>query len=367
MVENKLVVVIPAYEPPQKFIDYVNLLIEGGTDNVVVVNDGSNEKYRSVFDGIKAISKAVVLEYPKNQGKGYALKHAFSYVKENFDDTCIIVTADCDGQHSVKDVINLSKTASLNQDSLILGARDFSSPNVPKRSKFGNVNTRRAFNLLYGLKVTDTQTGLRAFSYKMLDKMLSISGKRFEYEMNMLIVLYKQNVNFIEVPIETIYEKKPDDVEKRSHFKTFSDSIKVWTVLLKNINFYIIGSILSVIIEYAVYTSCIYFFFKGFEQTHQLSLSQITARILSSIVNFFINYKFVFQGKGKSTIVRYYTLWAFQLTAVTLITTYLNIFSIPPVFFKMITDLLLAVISYRVQTVWVFPHGNKKQRKKISD
>ena len=358
MAQNKLVVVIPAYEPPFKFIDYVNKLIEGGANSVVVINDGSNEKYNNVFDEIKAINRATVLEYPDNHGKGYALKYAFSYLKENFDDNTVIVTADCDGQHAVKDVLNLSNTASANPDSLILGARDFNSPNVPKRSKFGNVNTRRAFNLLYGLKVTDTQTGLRAFSYKMLDKLLNISGNRFEYEMNMLIVLYKQNVNFIEVPIETIYEKKPDDVEKRSHFKTFSDSIKVWAVLLKNINFYIIGIILSAIVEFGVYSLCVYLLFTGFSNTQTLLFSAISARILSSVVNYFINCKFVFHGKGKSTIVRYYTLWAFQLTATTLITTYLNFFGIPPVVFKLITDLLLALISYRVQTVWVFPHKN---------
>ena len=360
MVESKLVVVIPAYEPPQKFIDYVKLLIDGGAHSVIVVNDGSNEKYNSVFDKVKAINGVTLLEYQKNQGKGYALKHAFSFVKENFSEDAVIVTADCDGQHSVKDVLNLFKTASNNSQSLILGARDFNSPNVPARSKFGNVNTRRAFNLLYGLKVTDTQTGLRAFSYKMLDKMLAISGNRFEYEMNMLIVLYKQHVNFIEVPIDTIYEKKPDDVEKRSHFKTFSDSIKVWSVLLKNINFYIIGILLSALVEISVYSVCIYLLFNGFENTQKLLFSSISARILSSIVNYFINCKFVFNGKGKSTIIRYYTLWIFQLTATTLITTYLNFFSIPPVIFKLIVDLLLALFSYRVQTVWVFPHNRKK-------
>ncbi len=356
---DNITVVIPAYEPPLKFIDYLNALIKGGTDNVIVVNDGSAQKYQNVFDSAKLIDGVTVLEYPQNKGKGYALKHAFSYIKENFDENTVIITADCDGQHSVSDVLNLANSARENKDSLILGARDFSSPNVPKRSRFGNVNTRRMFRLLYGLKVTDTQTGLRAFSYKLIDKMLAIWGNRFEYEMNMLIVLYKQHVNFIEVPIETIYEEKPDDVERRSHFKTFSDSVKVWGVLLKNVNFYLIGVILSAIVELGVYSLCLYLLFAGLIETHRLILTAITSRILSSVVNYFINCKIVFNGKGKSTIIRYYTLWAGLLIATTLITTYLNFFEISPVIFKLLTDLILAIISFRIQTVWVFPHNKK--------
>ncbi len=361
MENEKIAVVIPAYEPPMKFINYLSDLTCGGADSVIVVNDGSSTKYQEVFDKAKDISGVTVLEYSENHGKGYALKHAFSYVRERFSENTVIVTADCDGQHSVSDVLRLAKSSSENKDCLILGARDFSSPNVPKRSRFGNVNTRRMFSLLYGLKVTDTQTGLRAFSYAMLDKMLAISGNRFEYEMNMLIVLFKQNVEFKEIPIETIYEKKPDDVERRSHFKTITDSVKVWGVLLKNVNFYVFGAIISALVDFSIYTLCIYLFFANLDFTKAKIFSSLTARILSSIVNFFFNCKFVFQGKGKWAIVRYYTLWICILTSTTLITTYLNVFSIPPVTFKAMTDLLLAMVSYRVQTVWVFPHKTKKQ------
>ena len=359
--ENKnITVVIPAYEPPLKFVDYLSKLIKGGANNVIVVNDGSEAKYQSVFDKAKQIDGVTVLEYAKNQGKGYALKHAFSYVKENFDSSHVIITADCDGQHSVKDVLRLALSASENPNCLILGARDFSSPNVPSRSKFGNLNTRRMFNLLYGMKITDTQTGLRAFSYSMLDKMLSINGSRFEYEMNMLIVLYKQHVDFVEIPIETIYEEKPDDVEKRSHFKTFSDSFKVWSVLLKNVNGYLIGGVLSAVIELAIYSLCVYLLFAGLVEQTNLLLSAISARMLSSVANYFFNCKIVFNGKGKSSIFRYYILWAFLFLATTLTTTYLNVFHIPPVLFKFIIDIILAIISYRLQTVWVFPHNKKK-------
>lgn len=365
--ENKsLIVVIPAYEPPSVFIDYTRALISGGVSSVVVVNDGSNEKYQPVFEGLKNIENVTVLEYPENHGKGYALKYAFNYIKSSFDENSVIITADCDGQHTVEDVINCGKTACNNNNALILGTRDFSKENVPPRSRFGNVNTRRIFKLLYGMKITDTQTGLRAFDYSLLDNMLKISGDRFEYEMNMLIVLYKQNFEFIEVSIETVYEPKAEDVERRSHFKTFSDSFKVWNVLFKNVQTYLLAVIISAVVELGVFALGQYIVFTKLPDPSLVTLcSTVSARILSSIVNYFMNYKFVFSGKGKSTAVRYYTLWLGLLTSSYLLTNLFgNVLGLPIVAFKLITDLLLSILSFRIQTVWVFPHKPKNKSDK---
>ena len=52
--------------------------------------------------------------------------------------------------------------------------------------------------------------------------------------MNCLVILNQNNVPYIEVPIETVYQDKPDDVEKRSHFKPIVDSFKVWKVLFSH-------------------------------------------------------------------------------------------------------------------------------------
>ena len=364
---KKTIVVIPAYEPPSSFIDYVSTLLENGINEIIVVNDGSNNNYQHVFDAIKQFDNVTVLEYPDNKGKGYALKHAFKHVFDNYDENLVIVTADCDGQHCVNDVLSLSATASEHPNALVLGSRDFSKHNVPPRSRFGNLNTRRLFKLLYGIKIADTQTGLRAFDSSILINMLKISGDRFEYEMNMLIVLFKQNIHFIEVPIETIYNKKADDVEKRSHFKTFSDSIKVYNVLFKNVQTYLLAVIISGLIELSVFALCQYYLFaKLFIKPYLVTLlATVTARIISSIVNFFMNYKLVFAGKSKSSAIRYYTLWLGLLTCSYLLTNLFgNVLKLPILVFKLITDLALSIASYRIQTVWVFPHKNTYKRKK---
>ena len=217
--EKRIIAIIPSYEPPHSFVSYVRELLSKRVNEVVVVNDGSNQKYKSIYDELNGIDGCIVLGYENNHGKGYALKTALSYCKENYGENDVFVTADCDGQHFSDDVINIADSAYEHPGKLILGARDFTDPSVPARSRSGNIQTRRVFKFLYRISLSDTQTGLRGFSYSLLDDLIKIGGNRFEYEMNMLIVLHKNHVDIIEVPIKTIYNEKSDDVERVSLFK----------------------------------------------------------------------------------------------------------------------------------------------------
>ena len=354
--KEKIVAIIPAYEPPHSFIEYAKELLKE-IPNLIVVNDGSNEKYNDIFDTLSSLNGCVVLRHEENHGKGYALKTAFKYAKENFDESFIFVTKDWDGQHLLKDLINVSKSAFLNPNALHLGSRDFSSPNVPKRSKGGNIQTRRLFNFLYGIKLSDTQTGLRAFSYNLLDTLLGIKGDRFEYEMNMLIKMKKKGISIEETPIATIYEPKPEDVEKVSHYRTFKDSFRVLGVLLSNLGWYFISSALSSILDVVAFYLFSKFVFAGENVALHSFFATVSARVLSSILNFTINFKYVFNGKSKSSIFKYYFLWSIQLGL-----SYLFAFLWNNVFTsvalvtvcKGAMDLIVAMLSYFIQSRWVF-------------
>ncbi len=231
--KEKLIAIIPCYEPPKSLIAYCKKLNNHGISDIIIVNDGSNDSFDVVFNKLKEF--CTVLEYKENKGKGHALKYAFIHCKNNYNKYCFFVTCDCDGQHDADDVFKCVKSAKENNNALVLGVRNFTNKNVPRRSKFGNNSTKKLFKLLYKTKISDTQTGLRAFSYTQLDFLININGSRFEYEMNMLVFYAKRKLPIIEIDIKTIYNKKENDVNKRSHFKTFSDSIKVWWVLFKNL------------------------------------------------------------------------------------------------------------------------------------
>ncbi len=359
------VVIIPAYEPPSSFTDYLISLSERGFEKLVVVNDGSGEKYAEIFKKIKEIPSVELISYDVNMGKGHALKTAFRYCLDNFAEDDVFVTADCDGQHLAADVESVAKEAARHREALVLGSRDFSLDCVPKRSRAGNLFTRKIFSLLYGISLSDTQTGLRAFSYSLLDELISISGERFEYEMNMLIALKKHRISIIEKEIATVYKEEPEGCERVSHFRSVRDSARVIGVLFKNLGWYFLSSLISAVVEIAVFfllTSLAV----GVDLRPlavKMLIPTVGARIISSVFNFFFNFRLVFRGKSKRSLLRYYALWTVQLGASYGIACGFGaIFgSLAPTsagllitLCKSFCDLIIALFSYQIQSRWVF-------------
>ena len=224
-----VVILIPAYNPSGKLIELLAKLIQTDIEKIIIVNDGSDIKYKKIFETIKQIKKCIVLEYKENHGKGYALKHGIKYYLKNLRKKYKgLVTVDADYQHLPNDIINISKYVLDNQYSLILGVRNFNLDNIPFLNKYANKLTSKLFELFYKTKITDTQTGLRGISNYYLNTCLDIKGDRFEYEMHMLIYFSRKNISIKEVEIETIYYK-----EKESKFKKIKDSIRIYKVLFK--------------------------------------------------------------------------------------------------------------------------------------
>jgi glycosyltransferase involved in cell wall biosynthesis len=215
-----IVVVIPAYQPDKRLIELVKML----KYKTIVVDDGSGEQYNSIFSSVES-SGATVLRYSKNGGKGYALKTAFKYLA-NDKSIDWIVTADADGQHSPADIDKIIDAASKSSSEFVIGCRRFRGY-VPFRSRIGNSLSSWVFHMLTGCMVSDTQSGLRALRASELMELCEISGERYDYEMNCLL-RYKGDGNIVEVPIETIYEKG----NKRSHYRTFVDTIKICKVMV---------------------------------------------------------------------------------------------------------------------------------------
>ena len=219
----KYIILIPAYEPDSKLLKLLREI--NHKYPVIVVNDGSSKAYQDIFNEVK--NYAHLLSYSKNMGKGYALKTGLNYIEDTYDNY-IVVSMDADGQHTLKDAINLCDYVKDHKDTLALGKRELTK-NTPIRSRIGNYITRNVFKLVTKNKIYDTQTGLRAFSKELIDYMLSIPGNRYEYEMNILLNLKKHNINYHEIPIETIYL----DHNKSSHFNSITDSYKIYKEIFK--------------------------------------------------------------------------------------------------------------------------------------
>lgn len=224
----KPVIIIPTLNPDQRLVNLVEKLNE--VDNpIVIINDGSEEECSDIFETLSSRFQCDIVNHEKNMGKGAAIKTGIKYVSRIYPESSGIVTADGDGQHAAEDILRVAKALHQNQGSLILGSRDFSEKDVPFKSRWGNRITSIVFKLSTGKECPDTQTGLRGIPKELKEICLSVSGDRFEYEMNTLLEFVGHNIPLRHITIETIYLEN----NKSSHFNPVKDSIRIYSNILK--------------------------------------------------------------------------------------------------------------------------------------
>lgn len=349
----KALIVIPSLEPDNRLL----LLLENLQDglrkpenssiqaDILLVDDGSGADYFHIFEQAEQQYNCTILRHAVNLGKGRALKTAFNYYLNEYPDYCGVVMADADGQHAADDIIKCIKGLSDN-DALILGCRDFSSKNVPLKSLIGNKLTRNIFAYLCGVRITDTQTGLRAIPTQLVKTMIMVPGERYEYEMNMLVECGNKKIKIKELPIETIYL----DNNKGSHFNPLLDSIRVYKTLIK----YILSALSSFLLDISLFAIIVYFS-REYLVAH-IIFSTIIARVVSSLYNYLVNRNVVFAGsQRKNTFIKYYALAAFIMLASGILTTLLfNVSFLGEVSSKVVVDLVLFLLGYFVQRKWIF-------------
>ena len=337
------IALIPAYEPDDKLILLVKELKKNNYE-IIVVNDGSGEKYNDIF---KQIDKfCTLISYENNMGKGYALKKGISFIKNNYSNY-IVITMDCDGQHKVEDANKLFDYNKDNLETLVLGKR-IRDKNVPLRSKLGNSITRFVYKLVTKNDIYDTQTGLRSFSYKLTDYMLSLEGNRYEYEMNMLLKLKEYNIPIKEINITTIYF----DNNSNTHFKTIRDSFLVYKQIIE----YSLSSFASFLLDYLLYFTFMIIF-------NNIILSNVFSRIISASFNYTINKKIVFNSNSNKSLMGYIILSSSILLLNTIILNILsNIFYMNAYLAKVLTECILFIVNYIIQKKYIFKKGEFNEK-----
>ncbi|MDR1922437.1 MAG: bifunctional glycosyltransferase family 2/GtrA family protein [Candidatus Adiutrix sp.] len=275
-------IVIPAYNPGSPLLTLIDELIAGGPEGLrfVVVNDGSHQESKPVFDRLSACQRVTVLNHAVNLGKGAALKTAFNHVLLT-DDASGVVTADADGQHLPGDILAVAKALEAAPETLVLGSRDFKGQ-VPWRSRIGNSATRLVTAFLTGRQIKDTQTGLRGVPRGLLPRLMRLKPTGYDYEMNMLTEVCSQTP-IEELPISTVYS----DGNACSHFNPLFDSIAIYFVLLRHVG----NSILTSLIDFV-------FFALTYAVSDSIAGSLIAGRLFACLFNFTAGKVLVFKSKA---------------------------------------------------------------------
>ena len=208
--------VVPVFNPEPGLVPFCRRVAERFAA-VVVVDDGSVEG----VDAFSTLPDAVtILRHSANAGKGRAMKTALAWLRANRPDLAGVVFADGDGQHRLEDAVAVAER-SLATDRVVFGVRDFSAKGVPFRSWWGNRWAAAEVWLLFGFRLADTQTGLRAVPRRLFDGLLTLRGERFEYEAGWFGRLKRLGEPILQVPVRTIYRAE----NRASHFHPLKDTL----------------------------------------------------------------------------------------------------------------------------------------------
>ena len=364
---NRISVVLPSLDPDTKLLTVIDGLLEYGFTDIVLVNDGSKPENMCYFEEAARHPEIHLLHHEVNRGKGAALKTAFRWILDNRPDSLGVVTVDGDNQHHPEDTracsLHMAKT-----DRIVLGVRDFDQPDVPFKSRNGNKITSLVFKIFVGMTISDTQTGLRAIPKKYLPLLCDISGERFEYETNMLLEMKRSNIPFDEVKIRTVYIEE----NKSSHFRAVRDSWRIYKLILAHFFRFTASSLLSSVIDEGLFVLLTWLLESSLSGLLLTAIPTVTARFLSSIVNFYMNQRIVFRTNAPTgkAMAKYFALAVPQLIAQLLIThgCYVLLGVGPEetllraVIYALVM-VLLFIASFMIQQRWVFAPEKENQSK----
>ena len=220
---------------------------------------------------------------------------------------------------------------------------------MPFKSRAGNAITRFVFAISTGVKVYDTQTGLRAFSRENIPRMLSLKGDRYEYEISQLLYCCRELIPIVEVPIETVYIED----NASSHFRALRDGWRIYKMILM----FVSSSFLSFLFEYILFL-----LLSWLTKNWALSLLFATtaSRVLSSVLNYWLNKRLVFESDSKSSFLRYVVLAVFIFGVhYGLLYLFTAICGVPKWIAYIIVQLIVYPMSFVLQRKFVF--GKDKQ------
>ena len=208
---KNIYIIIPVYNEDPVIKEIIAEIKKAGYENIIVIDDGSSDKsYRKAVE-----TGVIVLRLALNRGKGAAVKTGVEAVKILGAD--IVVTIDGDGQHSPDDVKKMIELID-NGNDVVLGTRLKNSEGMPWYKILANHIGNFFTFLIYGLWVTDSQSGFRAYSKKAVD-LIDTKTDRYEYDSEVIREIKRHNLKYVEVPIEVRYTEYSMNKLNKQGFK----------------------------------------------------------------------------------------------------------------------------------------------------
>jgi len=204
------IVCIPAFNAEKKIGDVVKKSLEY-VDEVIVCDDGSTDNTAK----IASESGARVLSHKKNQGYGAALITMFDHARKG--DTDVMITLDGDGQHDPKEIPLFLKALDENKVDVVIGSRFLNNKTKPPLYRQTGIKViTSAVKLGNKLKITDAQSGYRAYSKKAIE-LIHPTETGMAASTEILHKISNNELSVCEVPITVSYEGETSKHNAVSH------------------------------------------------------------------------------------------------------------------------------------------------------
>ncbi len=232
------VIGIPAFNEEENIASIIAKIMKEGF-SVIVCNDGSTDMTGIIAEKMGA----TVINHQKNLGYGAAIRSIFLKAKELECDA--LVTFDADGQHRIEDISKVLEPLRNNKADMVIGSRflEKDDKNIPRYRKIGIKTITKISNISTDLKITDSQSGFRAYNKKILDQ-ITPSEFGMGVSTEILMKCSKLNSKIIEVPITVIYEGKTSVHNPVSHGASVILSTMKFTAIEHPLKFYGIPGII---------------------------------------------------------------------------------------------------------------------------
>lgn len=210
-IKNHTWILIAAYLEGPSIYSVITDIKKKGYGNIIVVDDGSTD---NTYAELLRTEDVTVTKHIINRGKGAAVRTGMEIAK--LRQARVVVTMDGDGQHNPENIDALVKKI-VDENDVALGTRAEDIANMPFIKRIANFLGNMFSTLLYGINVSDSQCGFRAYSEKAI-RLIHTTTDRYGYDSEVLREIKRHKLSYTEVPVDAIYTKHSQSKAERQTF-----------------------------------------------------------------------------------------------------------------------------------------------------